>query len=89
MDIANAYRSVFASEEGKTVLTDICERGMMFHPCSNEEQMGRANLAKEILLQATQSGEGNVGGSVGDKIRHLILRFKKKKPKKMRRRHGS
>ena len=50
--IETKHRVLFGTPEGRDVLFDIMESGMMFDSCRTEEEMGRNNLAKEIFAMA-------------------------------------
>ncbi len=65
------YIAVFATAYGKEVLEDIYVRGGLGEPCMTEEQMGRGNLAKEIVARALHSDDGSV-------VRRKLFDFIKK-----------
>lgn len=84
MSLQEKYKSVFETPDGLDVLSDIMERGKIFSPVLNDNDMGRTNLAKEIMLLALSDKEGQAEGKNyslldGRRFKEIIKRIRKKK----------
>ena len=85
-DIETKCRMLFNTPDGKDVLFYIMEHGMMFDHCTTPEEMGRNNLAKEIMAMA-MSFDSTSGGKDYSTTRSrrmlewLFKRFNKEKKK--------
>lgn len=80
--IVLAYRRVFSSEDGKIVLDDICFRGKLLNRCETPEDIGRENLAKEIVCLSL--GEEGYISSMQHKFAELLKRLAKKVKKEIK-----
>lgn len=75
-EIVYVYRRVFSSIEGRIVLDDICLRGKLLSRCETQEDIGRENLVKEIILLTYGDEEGFVQSH---KWTDLLKRLAKRK----------
>lgn len=58
MAIEQKYKDLFATPDGMEVLADIMERGKIYAPLNGEKDIGRSDLAKEIMLRALADRQG-------------------------------
>ena len=85
--IETQCRVLFGTPAGRDVLFFILEQGMMFDHCTTQEEMGRNNLAKEIMAMAMsfemKDGDGRDFSTTRSRrlLEWFFKRFNKEKKK--------